>query len=76
MHCTRRQQHDSSTMVKHRFSPEEGIWCQYQCWRNSEKMKNLPLFGMDELLNPDNSWNFTLEDVRRLSWNDYTEHHY
>lgn len=62
IHCWDKPFPDEPEMASSRFEPEPKRFCQVQCWRNSKKTKNVPLFGLDVLLN-DNQWDITLMDV-------------
>ena len=73
MHCTKHPWLDDggSDIESSRFSPKEGVQCQTQCWRDTEKTKNVELFGLRELMAPDNRWNFTATQFIEESWLNY-----
>ena len=76
LHCTAQPLKDDGAIASSRIEVEDGVWCQAQCWRNSKKRKNLELFGLKALKDPNNQWNFTAEDLFQASWLVYKEFHY
>ena len=78
IHCTSEDDHpkgEEEEMASSRFSPRAGVWCQYQCWRDSTKTKNIELFGLKEL-QKGAFCNITINDLGNHAYDDWEANRY
>ena len=58
------------------FEPVPGTFCQTQCWRNWKKGNNVELYGLHDLVQPDNDWNLALQDFVSGSFKHWQDHRF
>ena len=78
IHCVNESVHPNTAkgeITSSRWSPRPGVWCQYQCWRDSTKTKNLELFGM-EALQKGTFGGITLEMLGNHAYDDWEANRY
>lgn len=78
IHCVDETVHPRGAeedIASSRFEPRPGIWCQYQCWRDSTHTKNIELFGL-KALQEAAFVEVTLEDLGRHSYDDWEANRY
>ncbi|KAG8528408.1 uncharacterized protein KY384_007326 [Bacidia gigantensis] len=77
IHCSDKKFNNiDGKIADSRWYPEPGIGCQHQCWRDSVKTKNQELYGMDALKDNNNQFNYTLADIRNISFDTWQRERY
>ena len=77
IHCVKEKGHHKGAeekMASSRFNPRPGVWCQYQCWRDTTETKNIELFGLKALQN--GTFNITLDDLGKHAYDDWEANRY
>lgn len=78
IHCVNEDVHHKGAekeMASSRFNPRPGVWCQYQCWRDSAHTKNIELFGL-KALQEGTFENITLKDIGDHAYDDWEANRY
>ncbi|MCJ1387187.1 hypothetical protein MMC18_000027 [Xylographa bjoerkii] len=58
-----------------RFCPDANTVCQAQCWQNSNKAHNMPIFGGDELNTAGNRWDISFSGFLEGSFRHWQQYH-
>ena len=75
LHCTpAKAKSTSDRSSASLFSPQPGVLCQAQCWRNWRRGKNIQLFGLEQFVQPQYQSDLELQGFLNASfmhWQEY-----
>ncbi|MCJ1284237.1 hypothetical protein MMC26_003568 [Xylographa opegraphella] len=75
LHCTPIDVAEASPWTDiNRFCPDPNTVCQAQCWQNSNKAHNMPIFGGDALSTPGNPWEMSLSGFLEGSYRHWQQY--
>ncbi|MCJ1382555.1 hypothetical protein MMC17_005668 [Xylographa soralifera] len=75
LHCTPIDVAEATPWTDpNRFCPDANTVCQAQCWQNSGKAHNMPIFGGDDLNTADNQWDLSLSGFLEGSYRHWQQY--